>query len=114
MTRIPLPSQRVLPCELSAMLDPLWTRLAKLRGRPRTASVQLFVDGADGASAVEFALIAAPFLALLFAILETALIFFSGQVLEAAVQDSARLIFTGQAQNAGYSQQQFKDQVCAK
>src|ERR1700759_1940255 len=68
----------------------------------------------DGAAAVEFGLVAAPFLALTFAIMETAIIFFSGQALETAVADSARLIMTGQAQTAGYSQSQFKSAVCAK
>ena len=57
-----------------------------------------FARQQDGAAAVEFALVAVPFLALLFAILETALVFFAGQTLEAAAADSARLIMTGQAQ----------------
>jgi len=68
----------------------------------------------DGAAAIEFALVAAPFLALVFAIMETAVVFFAGQALETAVADSARLIMTGQAQTAGYTQQQFKDQVCSR
>jgi len=54
-----------------------------------------------GATAIEFGLVAMPFLALTFAILETAIVFFAGQTLEAAVQNSARLILTGQAQNGG-------------
>ena len=65
-------------------------------------------------AAVEFALVAAPFLALTFAILETAMVFFAGQTLEAAAADSARLIMTGQAQSAGFSQAQFKSAVCAR
>ena len=73
-----------------------------------------FVRQQDGAAAVEFALVAAPFLALTFAILETAMVFFAGQTLEAASADSARLIMTGQAQSAGFSQAQFKTQVCAR
>jgi Flp pilus assembly protein TadG len=68
----------------------------------------------DGAAAVEFGLVAAPFLALLFAIMETAIIFFAGQALETAVADSARLIMTGQAQTQGFDQAKFKQQVCAK
>lgn len=68
----------------------------------------------DGAAAVEFALVAAPFLALTFAILETAMVFFAGQTLEAAAADSARLIMTGQAQSAGFTQAQFKTAVCAR
>ena len=66
----------------------------------------------DAAAAVEFALVAAPFLALLFAILETALVFFAGQSLEAAVTDAARLIMTGQAQNCRLHANDFKTAVC--
>jgi Flp pilus assembly protein TadG len=68
----------------------------------------------DGAAAVEFAMVLAPFLALVFAIMETALVFFAGQTLETAVADSARLILTGQAQTQGMSQDQFKQAVCGK
>jgi Flp pilus assembly protein TadG len=68
----------------------------------------------DGAAAVEFAMVAAPFLALVFAIMETAVVFFAGQALETAVADSARLIMTGQAQTQGMSQTAFKNAVCAK
>ena len=68
----------------------------------------------DGATAIEFGLVAAPFLALVFAIMETALVFFAGQALETAAMDSARLIMTGQAQTGGYDQARFKEEVCKK
>jgi len=68
----------------------------------------------DGAAAVEFAMVAAPFFAVLFAIMETAMVFFAGQTLETAAADSSRLIFTGEAQQSGFSQQAFKDSVCTK
>lgn len=68
----------------------------------------------DGAAAVEFALVATPFLALIFAIIESAIVLFAGQVLETAVVDSARLIMTGQAQAASMTQAQFKQQVCSR
>jgi Flp pilus assembly protein TadG len=77
-------------------------------------TVRRFAKGEDGIAAVEFGMVAAPFLALMFAIMETAMIFFAGQTLETAVADSARLIMTGQAQAGGFTQQQFKDAVCAK
>jgi Flp pilus assembly protein TadG len=67
-----------------------------------------------GSAAVEFALVAPVFFALLFAIIETAIVFFAGQVLETVTQDSARFIMTGQAQTGGYSQSQFKTYVCGK
>jgi Flp pilus assembly protein TadG len=67
----------------------------------------------DGAgTTVEFGLLAAPFIAALFAILQTALVFFAGQTLETAAAASARLVFTGQAQTNGWSAAQFKQQVC--
>lgn len=68
----------------------------------------------DGAVAVEFALVLAPFLAMLFAIMQTALVFFAGQTLETAVADASRLILTGQAQTGGMNQGAFKDAVCAR
>lgn len=68
----------------------------------------------DGSAAVEFGMVAAPFLLLVFAIMETAIVFFAGQALETAVADSARLIMTGQAQTQGFNQTAFKNQVCAR
>jgi Flp pilus assembly protein TadG len=97
------------------MLEQLKTRLAKVAHRlGRTKAMCRFGRRQDGSAAVEFALVAAPFLALIFAIMETALIFFSGQALETAVADSARLIMTGQAQSQGFDQTAFKNAVCAK
>jgi Flp pilus assembly protein TadG len=73
-----------------------------------------FARQQGGAATVEFALVAVPFLALIFAILETALVFFAGQALETAVADASRLIMTGQAQAQGFSQTEFKNAVCAR
>jgi len=67
-----------------------------------------------GSAAIEFAVVAPLFFALLFAIIESALVFFAGQVLETAVQDSARKILTGQAQNANFSAAQFKTELCGR
>jgi Flp pilus assembly protein TadG len=73
-----------------------------------------FVREQDGAVAVEFGLVMVPFLAVLFAIVETAIVFFAGQTLETAVADSARLIMTGQAQSGNYGATEFKNAVCSK
>lgn len=73
-----------------------------------------FIREQNGAAAVEFALVALPFIALLFAILETALVFFAGQTLETAAAEASRLIMTGQAQTAGLSQSDFKTEVCKR
>jgi Flp pilus assembly protein TadG len=77
-------------------------------------TVQRLARRQDGSAAVEFGLVAMPFLALVFAIIETALVFFANQVLETAAADSARLIMTGQAQMSGLSKDTFKTQVCSK
>jgi Flp pilus assembly protein TadG len=52
------------------------------------------------------------FCGLLFAIIETAIIFFAGQVLESITQTSARYVMTGQAQNAGFQASDFKTYLC--
>jgi Flp pilus assembly protein TadG len=80
-------------------------------GRPLPL-LRRFLAQSDAGTTIEFALLAAPFLAGLFAILQTAIVFFAGQTLETAAAASARLIFTGQAQTAGWTAAQFKSQVC--
>jgi Flp pilus assembly protein TadG len=87
--------------------------LATLKGR-LSPLVSCFAHNERGVAAVEFALIAVPFFAILFAIMETALVFFASQALETVAADSGRLILTGQAQNSGFDQAQFKNQVCAR
>ena len=67
----------------------------------------------SGATAVEFGLLALPFIATIFAVLETALVFFAAQTLETATADAARLIRTGQAQQQGFSADAFRQQVCS-
>ena len=81
-----------------------------------------FCKDKKGATAVEFALVLAPFAMLLFAIIETAIVFFTGQALQTAVTDASRLIMTGQAQSATvpdgsggtkkYGLGEFKADVC--
>jgi Flp pilus assembly protein TadG len=93
----------------------MWAKLSACVSRLKAVRLaRRFVRQQSGIAAVEFGMIAAPFLALIFAILETSLIFFAGQALETAVADSGRLIMTGQAQTQGFDQNAFKNAVCAK
>ncbi len=78
----------------------------------RCGVLRRFRDDAAGATAIEFAIVALPFFTLMFAIIETAIVFFAGQALETATADAARLIMTGQAQQQNFSQDQFRQQVC--
>jgi Flp pilus assembly protein TadG len=62
------------------------------------ATLRRFRGSRRGSAAVEFALVAPMFFALLFAVIETALMFLASQVLESVSQNSARALLTGQAQ----------------
>lgn len=91
--------------------------LAMFRNTPAyfrrlTGAISRFVRTQQGATAVEFALIAPPFLATLIAILEVTLFLFAQQVLQNAAVEAGRLFMTGQAQNASTTQTQFANQVC--
>lgn len=68
----------------------------------------------DGAAAVEFALVAIPFFAIMFAIIELAFVFWAGQVLETAVNNASRLIMTGQAQKQNFDKAKFKQELCSR
>lgn len=63
-------------------------------------------------TAIEFAIVALPFFTLMFAIIETAIVFFASQALETATADAARLVMTGQAQKQNMSQAAFKQAIC--
>src|SRR5262245_14711114 len=76
--------------------------------------VRRLVRKDDGAAALEFAAVGAPFFFLLFAIIETGLMLWGSQMLETAVADAGRLIMTGQAQTKGFDQSTFKQDVCAR
>jgi Flp pilus assembly protein TadG len=71
-----------------------------------------FIGSDDGAAAVEFGLVAAPFLVLLIAIFETALVFFAGRVLDETTEQASRYILTGQAQQSSMTQSAFAKYVC--
>jgi len=71
-----------------------------------------FARNPRASAAVEFALVAPMFFALIFAIIETALVFFAGQVLETGTQDTGRLLYTSQVQANGMLQANFKQTLC--
>jgi Flp pilus assembly protein TadG len=71
-----------------------------------------FCGAERGATAVEFALIAPAFLAMLFAILQTTLFLFAQQTLQNAAVEAGRMFMTGSAQASGLTQTQFASDVC--
>jgi Flp pilus assembly protein TadG len=74
--------------------------------------VSRFCTARNGATAVEFALIAPAFLATLFAVLESTLFLFAQANLQDAAMAAGRLFMTGQAQNAGTTESQFQNEIC--
>jgi Flp pilus assembly protein TadG len=88
------------------------TDLEIASGKKRCNRCAAFVADSKGATAVEFALVAVPFLALLVALIQTFLVFFAQELLESVVQQSSRLILTGQVQSQQMTQSVFQQAVC--
>lgn len=68
---------------------------------PMRRRAQAFVRGRDGATAIEFAMIAPLFFGFLFAILETGTLFLRATALEAGVEEAKRVTMTGQIAGSG-------------
>src|SRR3712207_5954512 len=79
---------------------PLWRRLTR------------FGSAREGAAAVEFAMVVGPFLFMIFAVLELALVSLVSSPWDTAAERAARRIRTGEVQVAGEGQSAFKDRVC--
>ena len=73
---------------------------------------QRFRRNCDGVTAVEFGLVALPFLLFVLGIMAVGLQFFTINALDNAVDTAARKIRTGEAQRAGMKLSDFKDLVC--
>jgi Flp pilus assembly protein TadG len=90
---------------------------AAVRGKMKSVVARLtlasgFLRRTDGATAVEFALVAAPFIALIAAIFQVGLIIYATQSLQTATAAASRLILTGQAQTQNMTASQFAQTVC--
>lgn len=86
--------------------------MPRLSLRALRAALLRFARRDDGAAAVEYAMVSLPFLALMLAIVQTAIVFMAQQQLETITEQASRLLLTGQAQKAGLSQAQFVTDVC--
>ena len=94
--------------------------IIKLRSLTRRLLSPVFRRGAslardeEGAVAIEFGILAVPFFAVVFAIIETSMSFFAQQVLESALQDSIRQIRTGQSQarTIPWTAAEFRAEIC--
>jgi Flp pilus assembly protein TadG len=83
-----------------------------IRPRPTGTGLRKFLDDENGTTAVEFGLVALPFLMMIFGTANTGLYYFTVNSLDRGVEDAARLIRTGEAQKAGKTVADFKQLVC--
>ena len=88
------------------------TQNSKRRQENLPASLRRFLRDERGATMVEFALVAGPFLVMLVGLLEVCLIFIATTTLEHGAAEAARQIRTGELQAKGASASAFKALVC--
>lgn len=72
-----------------------------------------FIKGRRGATAVEFALVATPLIALILFALQLAVVFFFDEALQTVTAEAGRMLMVGSAQKSGMTQSQFATAVCA-
>ncbi len=85
--------------------------------KPRRKTFRLFLRDEKGVTAIEFALVAFPFLFFIFAIIELGVSFAAQQMLSYAVEDYARQFYTGQKKPEDLNDESAKtirDEICTK
>lgn len=101
---------------VSAATTPMSLRARAVRARSRSlARSRAFGKDEEGATAVEFAFLALPFIALIFAVIELAVVFFIDAALDHGTAQAGRLIRVGELQTEGGQAQQldrFKNKIC--
>jgi len=90
--------------------------MTEVRATPRIDAPQCFLRrfrrAQTGATAVEFAMIALPFLGLMFATLELGMMFLVSTTLESSAQAAARTLRTGQFQAGAGTATTYKNAIC--
>lgn len=87
--------------------------------RGRSGLLRRFRKSESGVAAIEFGIVAVPFLTVLLAIFETALMLWTSEVLEESLSQTSRRLLTGQAltrytsASASINAQAFRDDICA-
>lgn len=106
------------------MFDPLKETATSDEGagrqRKSRAVLRHFGRSQNGAAAVEFGFVALPFLMLMWAIIETGLMFWTNQVLEESLTQASRSLLTGESRSlytsksAAANASAFRDKVCER
>lgn len=82
--------------------------------RRRRGFLLSLLRASDGSAAVEFGMVALPFILMVFAILEIGLVFVTDSVLENATIETGRLVRTGQASAQSMTAATFKTSLCGR
>lgn len=85
---------------------------ARSRDRFSRSRSRQFARDDSGATAIEFAAVATPFLMLVFALIGVAFYFFIMNSMEKGMDQTGRLVRTGQAQQTEMTVQQFRQSIC--
>jgi len=87
--------------------------VAKPHKNPRNRrAINHFAHDETGATAVEFSLVAIPFMFMLIGLIEMGLMFAAGAVLHGGTADAGRLVRTGQIQAAADPEAAFEQALC--
>jgi Flp pilus assembly protein TadG len=110
--QVPLPDATAVPEECRHDGRALRTRRRFFGfGRRSDRSIRAFIKGRSAATAVEFGLIAVPFMAMMLEILQNAFFVYVSGALDQATVAAARQIMTGSVQNQSLTAAQFRTQI---
>lgn len=84
------------------------------RKPPRARFLRSLLRSSDGSAAVEFGMVALPFILMVFAILELGLVFVTDSILENATIETGRLVRTGRASAQSMTAATFKTSLCSR
>ncbi|KAA5802216.1 pilus assembly protein [Alkalicaulis satelles] len=90
------------------------TNAVHIRAARRSGFTLRFIKAREGATAIEFALVAGPFFLLLMGVIEIALFFFASTMIETATNEAARDVRTGEVLVAGDGPGEFRNRICAR
>nr|WP_321981658.1 TadE/TadG family type IV pilus assembly protein [uncultured Cohaesibacter sp.] len=80
----------------------------------KQAPQQAFVRDEDGATTIEFVLLAAPFFGFLYSLLAIGYIYLNATILDDSTQQAGRKIRTGEVASSNLSKDEFKEMVCSE
>ncbi|WP_237154055.1 TadE/TadG family type IV pilus assembly protein [Oryzibacter oryziterrae] len=82
-------------------------------GKERGRLLPAFLRSKKGTTAVEFGILAVPFVLIIYFVLDVSMMYLADSLLDRSLHKVARQIKTGQAQTAGMTQTTFKSYVCS-